>query len=113
MARAKTGTRQGRTVGGSTRRKSSPRAAKRAPSTAAQMRKLSREYERETQKEADSKSKADQLREQMLSMQASCPHERLEMNKDTGQITCRDCFQVVGVTPEQMRQYSDEEGEDI
>jgi hypothetical protein len=71
-------------------------------SKAAQMRKLSRELEKEEARAASSSKQAAKLRERINRMRDKCPHARLDRDKETGIIFCKDCEAEVGF-PKQER----------
>lgn len=89
--------------GSKSRRSSKPRKASsgapRKQSDAARTRRIARELEKAQNMQEASAAKAEQLREQMAALRERCPHNKLRLDEQTGNIVCRNCLAVVGITP--------------
>lgn len=89
--------------GSKTRRSPKPRksssGAPRKQSDAARTRRIARELEKAQNQQEASAAKAAQLREQMAALRERCPHNKLRRDEETGNIVCRSCLAVVGVSP--------------
>lgn len=94
----------GRPKKSKTTRGKKPRRPEGAPKTrkqsdATRMKRLSRELDRVTQAQESSQRRAEEIRQQMLSMRDKCSHDRIFYDQESGNIMCRDCMKVVGVSP--------------
>lgn len=93
-----------RRKGGSGSRKSSRQAgrskasstSKRPASRAAQVRQISRKLEKEQARAEASSMEAARLAARLEKLKEKCPHKRLELDHETGETVCKDCFSVVG-----------------
>lgn len=81
----------------SRRSASTPKTRKQSDAT--RMKRLSRELDRVTQTQESSQCRAEEIRQQMLEMRDQCSHARIFFDQDSGNIMCRDCMKVVGVSP--------------
>jgi len=79
------------------RSESAPRTRKQTDAT--RMKRLSRELDKATKARDSNDQKAAAIQEQMMSMRDKCPHVRIAYDQETGNIVCRDCMKVVGVSP--------------
>jgi hypothetical protein len=84
------------------RRSSKPHKAPKTPrktSDAARTRKIARELEKAQHTQEASAARAAELREQMAALRGRCPHRKLKIEDETGNVVCCNCFAVVGVAP--------------